>query len=330
MNRSYGPGKYRDLLTSNSANWRSLFLRVRELAAPYADPVETPALQNPAICLFLNETCRVDHFSDGRWCGLDYAKGTGVLTPPGHTRVLRFDLGDQKSLATQLLLVPQDTVDFVANEVQKPGTQLKTSVCDVPFLDDPVISSFGSSAVSALLGGAPDFYAQAAAQWIAAHLLLGHSKGIEWRQLLTRERISDYRLVRVLEYIKAHLSDRLDLRVLSKEAGISPFHFAALFSKAVGATPHRHVQHLRMETAKAMLRGTDKSVLEIALTSGFRTASHFAAAFRQQFSQSPTEYRLSHQSFCLDPERGRDQAAEAPLPSSESSRSPHLDMLDRT
>jgi len=114
---------------------------------------------------------------------------------------------------------------------------------------------------------------------------------------LAKERISDYRLVRVLEYVEAHLSERLDLRVLAKEAGISPFHFAALFTKAVGATPHHHVQRLRMQAAKAMLRDTDKSILDIALSCGFGSASHFAAAFRRQFLQSPTEFRSSLYGF---------------------------------
>jgi AraC family transcriptional regulator len=108
-------------------------------------------------------------------------------------------------------------------------------------------------------------------------------------------------MVRILEYIEAHLSERLDLRVLAKEAGISPFHFAALFSKAVGATPHRHVQHLRMQAAKAMLRDTDKSILDIALSCGFGSAAHFAAAFRRRFFQSPTEYRSSLQRLRLVP-----------------------------
>jgi AraC family transcriptional regulator len=40
-----------------------------------------------------------------------------------------------------------------------------------------------------------------------------------------------------------------------------------------------------------MLRETDKTMLEIALTCGFGSASHFASAFRRHFSQSPTEYR---------------------------------------
>jgi AraC family transcriptional regulator len=65
------------------------------------------------------------------------------------------------------------------------------------------------------------------------------------------------------------------------------------------------VQYLRLEVAKAMLRDTDKSTLDIALTCGFANASHLAAAFRRQFSQSPTEYRSCYRGFRLGPnERG--------------------------
>jgi|SRR5450631_1879411 AraC family transcriptional regulator len=117
-----------------------------------------------------------------------------------------------------------------------------------------------------------------------------------WHKSLAHERITDYRLVRVLEYIDAHLSDHLGLRALSREAGISQFHFAALFRKAVGKSPHQHILHLRLQAARSMLCHTDKSAFEIAVTCGFRSASHFAAAFRRQFSQSPTQFRSSQQS----------------------------------
>lgn len=296
VNTKFPHGSYIDPLTSDSAGWQSLHVRLRERGI-YEDPFELPVLGDPAICLILNRNFQMDLFSEGRWRGIKYTKGTGVLTPAGHPRLLRFHFRGQRTLAILALSLPQSTVDFVAEEVSKPGITLRSSLSDTPFLDDPVISSFSFSAVAAVRGGAPDFYAQAAAQWLAAHLLLGPSRGFEWRQSLAREHISDYRLVRVLEYIDEHLSDRLDLRVLSREAGISPFHFAAIFSKAVGATPHRHVLHLRMQAARSMLRDTDKSTLEIALTCGFGSASHFAAAFRRQFSQSPTEYRSSHHSF---------------------------------
>jgi AraC family transcriptional regulator len=291
---------FTDILTSDSAKWRSLSLRLTEVAR-YADPLETPMVANPSILLLLNKSFQVDHFSHGRCRRISYTRGTGSLTPAGQTRLLRYDFKGQKTCSFLRLILPQHTVDFVAEEARKPGTTGRTSIIDVPFLNDPVISSSGYSIVAALRDGAPDFYAQAAAQWLAAHILLGPTAGFEWRQSLARERISDYRLVRVLEYIEAHLSERLDLRVLAKEAGISPFHFAALFTKAVGATPHRHVRHLRMQTAKAMLCDTDKTILDVALSCGFGSATHFAAAFRHRFLQSPTEYRASLRSFPLLP-----------------------------
>ncbi len=233
---------------------------------------------------------------------MKYTRGTGKLTPAREGRLIRHHFENEKSLNLMHLILPQNTVDLVAAEVPKAGTALRSSLSNVSFLDDPLITNLTFSAVAALRDGAPDFYAQAVAQWLAAHLLLGPPAGFEWSRSLVKERISDYRLVRVLEYVEAHLSDRLDLRVLAKEAGISPFHFAALFTKAVGTTPHRHVQHLRMQAAKSLLRDTDKSTLDIALTCGFASASHFAAAFRRQFSQSPTEYRSSLRGFRLRPE----------------------------
>jgi AraC family transcriptional regulator len=295
VNTGYPVGSFRDPLTSDSANWQSLHLRIRELA-PFADPVELRPFCDPVVRLVLNRSFHVDFRSEGRWREIKHTRGTGMLTPAGQTPLLRLRFERQSSFAILALFLPQRTVDAVALELSRPGTSLRSSLSDIPFLNDRFIDSFSSSVVAALRGGAPDFYAKAAAQWLAAHLLLGPSRGFEWRQSLARERISDYRLARVLEYIDAHLSERLDLCILSREAGISPFHFAALFSKAVGATPHRHVLHLRMQAAKSMLRETDKTALDIALTCGFGSASHFAAAFRRQFSQSPTEYRSSHHS----------------------------------
>jgi AraC family transcriptional regulator len=281
-------------LTSDSVGWQSLNVRIREQPR-YEEPIEVPSFSDPAISLLLNKGIKVDSFSQGRWRGLkQYVRGTGALVPAGHQCIVRRHFEGQESLTSLVLILPQNTVDFVAQEVCKPGDTVRKSLIHIPFLDDPAITSFSSSVVGALRGGAPDFYAQAAAQWLAAHLLLGPSRGLEWRQSLAHERISDYRLIRVLEYIDAHLSDRLDLRVLSREAGISRFHFAALFSQAVGTTPHRHVLHLRMQAARSMLGDTDKSILEIALACGFRSASQFAASFRRQFSQSPKEYRTQH------------------------------------
>ena len=298
MSTRWAYGSYEDKLRGASNDRRLPCLRIVEVA-PFPDPVELPTFPDPSITLVLNRHFRIDTFSEGRWRGTKYTKGTGKLTPAREGRLIRHHFEDQKSLALLHLTLPQDTIDRVAAEVPKVGTTLQGSLANVSFLDDPLITNLMFSAVAALRDGAPDFYAQAVGQWLAAHLLVGSSAGFEWSRSLAKERISDYRLVRVLEYIEAHLPERLDLHVLAKEAGISPFHFAALFTKAVGATPHRHVQHIRLQAAKAMLRDTDRTILDVALSCGFGSASHFTFAFRRKFLQTPTEFRSSLLCFRL-------------------------------
>jgi AraC family transcriptional regulator len=282
------PGK--TVLGSEGLGWTSLLVHITEFAASIG-PLETDATPDPRMVLFLNKNAFVQQFSHGRWRGIHYGKGMGFISPPGTRRRLRWNLKNQKSLTAMHLSVSQDTVESVASAIPEKYGARQNQLPDAPFLDDPVLGNFSSVAVSAIQAGLPDFYAQSAAQWIAAHLLLGPSANSHWHQSLAHEQIADRRIVRVLEYIEAHLDERLSLNVLAEEAAVSKFHFVTVFTKSVGATPHRHVQHLRMEAAAAMLRDTDKSVLEIALMCGFQSPSHFAATFRCHFAQSPSEYR---------------------------------------
>ena len=281
------PGK--TLLTSEGLGWTSLLVRVSELDV-LMDDFETPATPDPRIVLVLNKTALIEQFSEGKWRGTHYRKGMCCIHPPGSRRRLRWNLDNQKSLTAMHLCLSEDMVDSVASAIQKKYGARQNQLPEAS-LDDPVLSNFCSVAVSAIQAGLPDFYAQSAAQWIAAHLLLAPSASSHWHQSLAHEQISDRRIVRVLEYIEAHLGERLSLDVLAEEAAVSKFHFVSVFSKSVGVTPHRHVQHLRMQASAAMLRETDKGILEIALTCGFLSASHFAATFRRHFAQNPSEYR---------------------------------------
>ena len=53
--------------------------------------------------------------------------------------------------------------------------------------------------------------------------------------------LSRERLVRVLDYIKTHLDDRLTLTDLAGVACLSPYHFSRSFKRTVGVGPQRYV-----------------------------------------------------------------------------------------
>ena len=74
------------------------------------------------------------------------------------------------------------------------------------------------------------------------------------------------RINRVVDYIDAHLADRLDLATLAGVAHISAWHFHRVFQAITGETPGSWVRRRRLDVA-AMRLGASPStaVLRIAL-----------------------------------------------------------------
>jgi len=87
------------------------------------------------------------------------------------------------------------------------------------------------------------------------------------------------------------MEDDLSLEEMAQSVGLSTAHFARMFRKSTGETPHKFVLRQRLERAKVMLRAPDARVLDVAVACGFRTQQHFAQVFRDVFGVSPTEYR---------------------------------------
>ena len=78
---------------------------------------------------------------------------------------------------------------------------------------------------------------------------------------------------------------------MARQYGYSPFHFHRFFSNAVGETPKQHVDRLRLERAAYKLAITGETVLEIALSVGFKNHETFSRAFKRAFGYSPRDYR---------------------------------------
>ena len=60
-----------------------------------------------------------------------------------------------------------------------------------------------------------------------------------------------------------------------------------------GSSFGRILHHTRLEAALARLQGTALPISTIALDCGFKTPSHFSAAFRQRFGISPRQIRIA-------------------------------------
>src|SRR5687768_6991407 len=91
--------------------------------------------------------------------------------------------------------------------------------------------------------------------------------------------------------VQQHLDHDLSLQSLARQYGYSPFHFHRFFSKTVGETPKKHIDRLRLERAAYKLAITRESVLNIALSVGFKNHETFSRAFKRAFNYTPRDYR---------------------------------------
>ena len=127
-------------------------------------------------------------------------------------------------------------------------------------------------------------------QAMAVTLVSGHA--VRHRPVqLHRGGLGSARLRRIRELVRAKLEDDLSLDEMAESVGLSTAHFARMFRKSTGETPHQFVLRQRLERAKAMLRAPDARVLDVAVACGFKTQQHFAQVFRDSWGVSPTEFR---------------------------------------
>ena len=103
--------------------------------------------------------------------------------------------------------------------------------------------------------------------------------------------LPQHQLRQVLDYINDYLERDIKLADLATLLGISQFHFSYQFKRSLGTSPYQYLLQQRVERAKQLLKQTELSIMDIALTCGFSSHSHLSKQFRQLTGMTPTAYR---------------------------------------
>lgn len=134
-------------------------------------------------------------------------------------------------------------------------------------------------------------YAEALADAIAVHLFRESNRDRVGQTAVGGLDARALRLAR--DRIEAGLAEGVSLDDVAREVGLSRYHFSRAFKASTGLSPHRYVTLRRVERAKALLRATEISLVDVALDVGFASQSHLCDWFRRLVGVSPREYRRS-------------------------------------
>ena len=127
--------------------------------------------------------------------------------------------------------------------------------------------------------------------------LLAHAPSADLRSLsarsfsLSAQSHYEKAIAKSVQYLIAHYRDEVRLEDLMRVSGLSRPTFARQFKQHSGRSFSEFLNNLRIQAACRELKQSNRSVLDIALASGFNQLSFFNRLFRRLKKCTPTEYR---------------------------------------
>jgi AraC family transcriptional regulator len=282
----------RPVLSSWGMGWREVV--VREFHEPMdVDSVLLPAVSDIHLVLMTSGAMQFESREKaGSWDVVPIHEGDLFLTPGG---------GDPYELRWRsLACAPIEALhlhlsaDLFARSAEQLADRdpMRLSLKELSGFRDPLLAQMGLALRQTVVQGAPggQLYAETAAQMLVVHLLT-HYLTTDIRVKEYTHRLTRRQMVRVTEYVVAHLAEPLSLETLAQQVGYSAYHFAQLFRATTGVTPHQFVLSKRFERAKQLLTQTELPLNHVTLEAGFQSQSHFTHTFKSRFGVTPRQYR---------------------------------------
>lgn len=109
----------------------------------------------------------------------------------------------------------------------------------------------------------------------------------------SKNSINEYkaRIIAVINYINANLSEKITLKHMSETACFSPFHFHRIFTAMMGETPIDFLNRVRLEkAANQLILNSSLTITEISVMCGFSSSTVFSRAFKKHFGVSASDW----------------------------------------
>lgn len=111
------------------------------------------------------------------------------------------------------------------------------------------------------------------------------------RQASLKNYVQDQRISAALSYIRANLSEKIDIETLSKTTRLSKDHTIRLFKREMHTTPGSYIIEKKIEQAQLRIVTEMTPIKEIAFSLGFDDPAYFNRIFKKQVGVSPLAYR---------------------------------------
>jgi AraC-like DNA-binding protein/mannose-6-phosphate isomerase-like protein (cupin superfamily) len=107
----------------------------------------------------------------------------------------------------------------------------------------------------------------------------------------SEESLDLLRIGDAIAHIETNYTEKITLDELARKSHLSQRHFSRVFQECIGRPPIDHLMHVRCQKAADFLKGTDRTITDIAFGCGFSDSNYFTRCFRKVMGQTPKQYR---------------------------------------
>ena len=163
---------------------------------------------------------------------------------------------------------------------------------EVFFVEDLVVAQITKNILSPVKHGEPldRLELDQIATVLGAHTLQAHC-GAPKFAIPPGRGLEPWQKLRTEEMLRAHLEGNITIKDLAAACSLSASHFGRCFRKNFGISVHQRLIQLRIDQAKNLLWGTNKTLVEIALLSGFCDQAAFSRTFSRMEHITPSCWR---------------------------------------
>src|SRR5271163_1174544 len=172
------------------------------------------------------------------------------------------------------------------------------------FVEDLVVAQMTKNILSPVKHGEPlDRLAlDQTATVLGAHTLQTHC-GVPKFAVPPRRGLDPWQKLRTEEMLRARLDGNMTIKELAAACSLSGSHFGRCFRRSFGTSVHQRLIQLRIERAKELLLRTKKTLIDIALLSGFYDQAAFSRTFSRIEHMTPSRWRRFNRDGAKTPRR---------------------------
>ena len=95
---------------------------------------------------------------------------------------------------------------------------------------------------------------------------------------------------KALRYIQDNIYSKITVALVARHINVSTTYLATLFKKCLATSPSKHINRIKLEESKILIKKGELNFTEISEKLQFSTVHHFSRNFKMEFGIAPTEY----------------------------------------